>query len=38
MSAVDLLIDSLGSELAYKTYQDGFYCGSGLDHFLNIIE
>jgi hypothetical protein len=38
MSAVDLLIDSLGLEPAYKTYQDGFYRGSGLDHFLNIIE
>jgi hypothetical protein len=38
MSPMDLLVTSLGSDPAYKTYQDGFYRGSGLDHFLNTVE
>jgi hypothetical protein len=38
MAPVDLLIESLSSEPAYKSYQDGFYRGSGLEHFLNVIE
>ena len=35
---MDLLVASLGSDPAYKTYHDGFYRGSGLDHLLNTVE
>jgi hypothetical protein len=38
MSAMDLLVTSLGSDPAYKTYQDGFYHGAGLEHLLNVVE
>ena len=38
MSPMDLLVMSLGSDPAYKTYRDGFYRGSGLNHFLNTVE
>ena len=38
MSPMDLLVTTLGSDPAYKTYHDGFYRGSGLEHLLNTVE
>jgi hypothetical protein len=35
---MDLVLIVLGSNPAYKSAQDGFYCSSGLECFLNVVE